>query len=74
MLTRTRIRGSISAAVAGRIVGKRARDYAYKSGFYVLEQSVDTVGIAEPTEAWQPNTAHIYPMVSAVPVRGTPKA
>ncbi|WP_282955501.1 hypothetical protein [Treponema endosymbiont of Eucomonympha sp.] len=40
----------------------------------MLEQSVDTVGIAEPTEAWQPNTAHIYPMVSAVPVRGTPKA
>ncbi|WP_062327705.1 hypothetical protein [Treponema endosymbiont of Eucomonympha sp.] len=41
-------------AVAGGIVGKQARDYAHKSGFYVLEQSGDTVRIAEPPEAWQP--------------------
>jgi hypothetical protein len=41
-------------AVAGGIVSRQARDYAHKSGFFVLEQSGDTVGIAEPPEAWQP--------------------
>ncbi len=41
-------------AVAGGIVSEQARDYAHKSGFYVLEQSGDTVRIAEPPEAWQP--------------------
>jgi hypothetical protein len=41
-------------AVAGGIVGKQARDYAHKSDFFVLEQSGDTVGIADPLEAWQP--------------------
>jgi hypothetical protein len=41
-------------AVAGGIVSRQARDYAHKSGFYVLEQSGDTVRIAEPPEAWQP--------------------
>ncbi|WP_059369600.1 hypothetical protein [Treponema endosymbiont of Eucomonympha sp.] len=40
-------------AIAG-IVGKQARDYAHKSGFYVLEQSGDTVRTADPPEAWQP--------------------
>ncbi len=41
-------------AVAGGIVSEQARDYAHKSGFYVLEQAGDTVRIAEPPEAWQP--------------------
>jgi hypothetical protein len=41
-------------AVAGGIVSKQVRDYAHKSGFFVLEQSGDTVGIADPPGAWQP--------------------
>jgi hypothetical protein len=35
-------------AVAGAIVRKDARDYAVKSGFYVIEQSGDTVKIEMP--------------------------
>jgi hypothetical protein len=41
-------------AVAGGIVSKQVRDYAHKSDFFVLEQSGDTVGIADPPKAWQP--------------------
>ncbi len=56
-------------AVAGGIVSEQARDYAYKSGFYVLEQSGDTVRIAEPPEAWQPNTWQAFSVRRTQPAR-----
>jgi hypothetical protein len=40
-------------AVAGAVVRKDARDYAVKSGFYVIEQSGDTVKIEMP-EGFRP--------------------
>jgi hypothetical protein len=40
-------------AVAGAIVREKARDYAEKIGFYVIEQSGDTVKIAVP-EGFRP--------------------
>jgi hypothetical protein len=39
-----------AVAGGGGIVSAQARDYAHKSGFYVLEQSGDTVRIADPPE------------------------
>jgi hypothetical protein len=42
-------------AVAGGIVRKDARDYAIKNGFYVIEQSGDTVKIEMP-EGFKPKT------------------
>ena len=35
-------------AVAGAIVGREIRNYAHKTGFYVIEQSGDTVAISAP--------------------------
>jgi hypothetical protein len=40
-------------AVAGAVLRQDARDYAIKSGFYVIEQSGDTVKIAMP-EGFKP--------------------
>jgi predicted AAA+ superfamily ATPase len=43
-------------AVAGAIMSDQVRDYALKTGFYVLEQSGDTVKLASPPESWKPRT------------------
>jgi hypothetical protein len=43
-------------AVAGAIMSDQVRGYALKTGFYVLEQSGDTVKLASPPESWQPRT------------------
>jgi hypothetical protein len=42
-------------AVAGAVVRKDARDYAIKNGFYVIEQSGDTVKIEMP-KGFKPKT------------------
>jgi hypothetical protein len=42
-------------AVAGGVVRKDARDYAVKNGFYVIEQSGDTLKIEMP-EGFKPKT------------------
>jgi hypothetical protein len=41
-------------AVAGGIMSESVKNYALKQGFYVLEQSGDTVNIAAVPEAWEP--------------------
>jgi F0F1-type ATP synthase membrane subunit b/b' len=41
-------------AIAGGIVSDEVRSYAQKCGFYVLEQSGDTMNIAAAPEAWKP--------------------
>jgi hypothetical protein len=41
-------------AIAGGIVRDSVKDYALKNGFYVLEQSGDTMSIAATPEAWKP--------------------
>ncbi|MDR0643932.1 MAG: hypothetical protein LBG05_03310 [Treponema sp.] len=41
-------------AIAGGIVGNNVKNYALKNGFYVLEQSGDTMSIAAVPEAWEP--------------------
>jgi hypothetical protein len=41
-------------AVAGGIMSGQVRDFAQKTGFYVLEQSGDTVKLAAPPEPWKP--------------------
>jgi hypothetical protein len=41
-------------AVAGGIVRDGVRTYALKQGFYVLEQSGDTVNITAAPESWKP--------------------
>ncbi|MFP3041168.1 hypothetical protein LQZ19_05035 [Treponema primitia] len=38
-------------AVAGAIIPDNVRDYALKQGFYVIEQSADTLNILAPDEA-----------------------
>jgi hypothetical protein len=43
-------------AVAGGIMGDQVRDFALKTGFYVLEQSGDTVKLAAAPEPWKPRT------------------
>jgi hypothetical protein len=43
-------------AVAGAIVSDQVRDYALKTGFYVLEQSGDTVKLSSAPEPWKPRT------------------
>jgi hypothetical protein len=43
-------------AVAGAIMSDQVRDYALKTGFYVLEQSGDTVKLASSPEFWKPRT------------------
>jgi hypothetical protein len=37
-------------ALAGAIVTKEVKDYALKTGFYVIEQTGDTVKIATPLD------------------------
>jgi hypothetical protein len=37
-------------AIAGAIVGNNIKNYALKNGFYVLEQTGDTVKVVEPPE------------------------
>jgi hypothetical protein len=41
-------------AIAGGIMNESVRKYALKKGFYVLEQSGDTMNIAATPEAWKP--------------------
>jgi hypothetical protein len=41
-------------AIAGGIMDESVKNYALKQGFYVLEQSGDTMNIAETPEAWKP--------------------
>jgi hypothetical protein len=41
-------------AVAGGIVSESARKYARRKGFFVLEQTGDTVKIAETPKEWKP--------------------
>jgi hypothetical protein len=41
-------------AVAGGIMGKEVRDFALKTGFYVLEQSGDTVKLTASPAPWKP--------------------
>ena len=41
-------RRKLLGAVAGAVVRKPARDYAFKQGFYVIEPSGDTVKISAP--------------------------
>jgi hypothetical protein len=41
-------------AIAGGIVSAGIRDYALKNGFYVLEQSGDTMNIAPVPASWMP--------------------
>jgi hypothetical protein len=53
MLTRTDTRAYLGA-IAGGIVRDSVKDYALKNGFYVLEQSGDTMSIAAVPEAWKP--------------------
>jgi hypothetical protein len=43
-------------AIAGGIVDESVKNYALKSGFYVLEQSGDTVNIAAVPDSWEPKT------------------
>jgi hypothetical protein len=43
-------------AVAGGIVDDSVKRYALKSGFYVIEQSGDTVSIAAVHDSWKPKT------------------
>ncbi|MDR1218374.1 MAG: hypothetical protein LBK73_02065 [Treponema sp.] len=47
---------SYLGAIAGGIVGDDVKNYALKSGFYVLEQSGDTMNIAIAPESWKPKT------------------
>ncbi|MDR0707216.1 MAG: hypothetical protein LBF60_04990 [Treponema sp.] len=46
-------RGYIGA-IAGGIVSEEVKSYALKRGFYVLEQSGDTMNIAATPDAWKP--------------------
>jgi hypothetical protein len=41
-------------AVAGGIISAQVRGYALKTGFYVLEQSGDTVKLADSPAPWEP--------------------
>ncbi|MHB9293179.1 hypothetical protein Holit_02300 [Hollandina sp. SP2] len=41
-------------AIAGGIVSDAVRNYALKQGFYVLEQSGNTVNITATPESWKP--------------------
>jgi hypothetical protein len=41
-------------AVAGGIMGDQTRDFALKTGFYVLEQSGDTVKLNAAPPPWEP--------------------
>jgi hypothetical protein len=41
-------------AIAGGIMDESVKNYALKQGFYVLEQSGDTMNIAAVPEAWKP--------------------
>ncbi|MDR0706557.1 MAG: hypothetical protein LBF60_01590, partial [Treponema sp.] len=41
-------------AIAGGIMSESVRNYALKRGFYVLEQSGDTMNIAATPESWKP--------------------
>jgi DNA polymerase II large subunit len=41
-------------AIAGGIVSDQVRDYALATGFYVLEQSGDTVKLTAAPEPWKP--------------------
>jgi hypothetical protein len=41
-------------AIAGGIMGTQVRDFALKTGFYVLEQSGDTVKINAAPPPWEP--------------------
>jgi hypothetical protein len=43
-------------AVAGGIMGDQVRNYALNTGFYVLEQSGDTVKLSSAPEPWKPRT------------------
>ncbi|MDR2393362.1 MAG: hypothetical protein LBD93_04315 [Treponema sp.] len=40
-------------AIAGAIMSESMRVYAFKQGFYVLEQTGDTVSITAPPASWQ---------------------
>jgi hypothetical protein len=37
-------------------MGKEVRDFALKTGFYVLEQSGDTVKLTDSPAPWKPRT------------------
>ncbi|MDR2793571.1 MAG: hypothetical protein LBB61_07890, partial [Treponema sp.] len=41
-------------AIAGGIMSESVKNYALRRGFYVLEQSGDTMNIAAVPEAWAP--------------------
>jgi hypothetical protein len=41
-------------AIAGETVRDDVKTYALKQGFYVLEQSGDTVNITDTPELWKP--------------------
>jgi hypothetical protein len=41
-------------AVAGGIMSGQVRDFALKTGFYVLEQSGDTVKLTAAPAPWKP--------------------
>jgi hypothetical protein len=41
-------------AIAGGIVGDDVKNYALKTGFYVIEQSGDTVNITDTPDSWKP--------------------
>jgi hypothetical protein len=43
-------------AIAGGIVSNNVKNYALKNGFYVIEQSGDTVNITATPESWKPRT------------------
>ncbi|GHU04075.1 hypothetical protein FACS1894147_08820 [Spirochaetia bacterium] len=41
-------------AIAGVVVTKNVKDYAFKNGFFVIEPSGDTFNISEPTGEYKP--------------------
>jgi hypothetical protein len=43
-------------AIAGGIMNEQVRDFALKIGFYVLEQSGDTVKLTASPPPWKPRT------------------
>jgi hypothetical protein len=41
-------------AIAGGMMSESVKSYAMKKGFYVLEQSGDTMNVAAAPDAWKP--------------------